>query len=219
MDAKVSPDRKKHHVVIVPGLGDTPASIRALVAHLEGLGLPVHVFTYPAKEWTIDRTALVLASFVEREVLQSDPACSVSFVGMGTGTLVQRYYLTHYEVLPARRCVLVADMFHPSDRYRGKRPGWLAKRRFGVALTQLAEGPEGFPVHCGVPPIPFGVLVTGAPEAPEATNTQSIYAPAALLQAARAVTHTRPGYRRALQTPHVLDLISTFLLHGWFTER
>jgi len=214
----VSPDRKRHHVVVIPGLGDAQASIRALAAHVEQLGMPVHVFTYPMKEWTIDRAALVLASYVEREVLQGDSICSVSFVGTGTGSLVQRYYLTHYEILPARRCVIVADLFHASDRHRGRRLGWLAKRRYGVALSQLAEGPEGFPIHCGVPPIPFGVIVTGARQAPDMHETRSIYAPAALLQAARAVTHMRAACRIALRTPQVRELISTFLLHGWFTE-
>lgn len=213
----MSPDRKKHHIVVIPGLGDTLAVLRPLFTHLENLSLPTHHFTYPAKEWTIDRAALVLASFVEREIFQTDPASSVSFVGIGTGSLVERYYLTHYEVLPARRCLIVTDLYHPSDRYRGKRPTWLAKYRFGVPLSQLTEGPDGFPGHCGVPPIPFGVLLTGTLVVPSPQENRSIYAPPALLQAARAVTHVELPYRRALKTPHTLELISTFLLHGWFT--
>jgi len=218
------PDKHNHHVVIVPGLGDGGGRGGLLAKRLEREGMSTHIFRYPVREWKIDRAALMLATFVDTEVLQGDSARSVSFVGSGTGSLVERYYLSHYEVLPARRCVIVANPFHASDKYRRKEIGWLGRWRFGMVLPQLAEGPRGFPTHCGVPPIPFGVVITGTrlpPNGDRRDNAfirESIYTPRYVLREARDVVYVNVSCPRAVGNEHVKEFISTFLQHGWFTQ-
>jgi hypothetical protein len=221
----MSPDRHNHHIVIIPDLGDPRHGAGALSHYLSGLRLPTHVFAYAWREWTIDRAALMLATFVDCEVIEGDDVRSVSLVGLGVGSLILRYFLSHYELLPARRCVIVADPFHPSDTYRSKRSGWLARWRYGAMLPQLVEGPGGFPSNCGVPPIPFGVMVTGV-ALPEGTDrydnefvSDSIYTPRHLLAKARDVQYEPTRCTRAPRKAHVCDLVGTFLLHGWFVEN
>jgi len=218
----MSPDRHNHHIVIIPTLGDTGKACAPLAKRLEAEGLTVNLFAYPTREWTIDHAALSLASHVDREVVAGAAARSVSFVGIGTGSLIARYYLSHYELLPARRCVVVADASHPSDRYRSKRPGWLARRRYGVMLSQLAEGPAGFASSCGVPPVPYGVIVCNA-AMPAGTDTHdhevsrdSLYAPPYLLKDALASHYCPEKCEKAVRKPQTLDYIIQFLRFGYF---
>ena len=221
----MSPDRHNHHIVVIPDSGNRGHGATGLSRYLAGLRLESHVFQYAWREWTIDRAAVMLATFVDVNVVEHDSVRSVSLVGLGVGSLVLRYFLTHYELLPARRCIIVADPYHGSDAYRSRRAGWLARWRYGAALPQLMEGPGGFPANCGVPPIPFGVLVTGTvlPEGvgrvQDATVAESIYTAPQLLAQARDVHCERSSCARAVHKAHVRDLISTFLLHGWFVEN
>jgi hypothetical protein len=221
----MSPDRHNHHIVVIPDIRDTGSGVGALARYLTGLHLQPHVFTYARREWTIDRAALMLATFVDCDVIEGDSVRSVSLVGLGVGSLILRYFLTHYELLPARRCIIVADPMHRSDVYRIRRVGWLARRRYGAVLPQLAEGPAGFPANCGLPPIPFGALVTGVTLAEGIDRfdnphvADSIYTSPALLGKARDVLYEPTRCIRAPRTSRVCDLIGTFLLHGWFVEN
>ena len=220
----MSPDRQNHHVVIVPGVRVLEKHCVPLTNHLAQVGMPVHMFGYPRLEWSVDRAALMLASFVDSEVLQSRGDRSVSVVGIETGTLIARLYLSHYQLLAARRCVLVADARHPADAWRQKRAGWFARRRFGVVLAQLTEGPEGFAAQCGVPPVPYGVLVTDA-TLPAGTDPRdnelvrsSLCASPSVLKDALGVVYVADACATALRVPRVHECISEFLLHGWFAN-
>lgn len=220
----MSPDRKNHHIVIVPGLNEPAARFDGVCAELAGAGLTPHVFLYPSKEWPIDRAALMLASHVEKEVLHGEQGRSLSVVGFGTGSLVARCYLSHYEVLPARRCVVIADPRHATDRYRGRKPGWLGHWRYGPAIAQLAAGPDGMLGRCGNPPVPYGVIVTGT--TPDATADKcdneavrdSLYTPPTLLKGARAVIYDATSAQRAAAERAIQTYIAAFLQHGWFVE-
>jgi hypothetical protein len=211
--------------VLVPGVDDTPARLAPLKTCIEQEGMRAHVFEYPAREWTIDRASLTLATFVERDVLGGAATHSVSFVGFGTGSLVERFYLTHYEILPARRCIIVADPQHPSDKYRTHKAGWLGRRRYGALLQQLAEGPLGFASRCGQPPIPYGVIVTATVLAPAMDKrdnqvvANSLYTPPALLTGARDVAYVATKCDRYARDAAAMTLITTFLQHGWFTQQ
>jgi len=152
-------DKHNHHVVIVPGFSDSSNRNKVIANSLEEVGLIPHIYKYPAKEWTIDRAAMMLGVFVDTEIVKDEKNIAVSFLSYELGSLVTRYYVSHYELLPARRCVILSDPFHKSDKYRDKKIGWLGRKRYGVPLTQIAEGPRGFPTHCGIPPVPFGVIV------------------------------------------------------------
>lgn len=217
-------ERKNHHVVITPGVSTPASQFEPLVQALKREGMVGQVFIYPAREWTVDRAALTLATFVERDVIAGDTTRSISFVGVGTGSLITRFYLTHYEILPARRCVLVADPQHPSDKYRSRKAGWLARRRYGALLQQLADGPDAFSERCGQPPIPYGVIVTGltlAPDMNKLDNTvivNSMYTPPALLRAARDVIYCPVKAERIARERVTQVLVSSFLQHGGFTR-
>ncbi len=217
-------DKQIHHIVIIPGIL-TGKKTGLLAKKLVSEGFHVHLFHYPVKEWTIDRAALMLAAFVDMEVLKDDPANSVSFIGCGTGSLVERYYLSHYEVLPARRCIIIADPIHPSDKYRKKKPGWLGIRKFGIPLAQLVQGKGGFPKNCGNPPIPFGVIVTGSKkhEIKDKTNNSfinnSIYTHSGLLKVARDIVYVPKKCNRAIAGSLVVKYIVDFLNHSWFENN
>jgi len=221
----VSTDRRNHHIVLVPGIDDVLARMALIKAGIEQHGMRAHVFEYPVRDWTIDRASLTLAAFVERDVLGGEKTHSVSFVGFGTGSLVERFYLTHYEILPARRCVIVADPQHPSDKYRTHKPGWLGRRRYGALLQQLAEGPAGFATRCGLPPIPYGVIVTSTALAPAMDKfdnqvvAASLYTPPAVLRGARDVAYVAVKCDHLTRDTAAMALITTFLQHGWFTQK
>ncbi|GEM_PF-1262127 len=217
-------DKQTHHVVIIPGILTEKKAGSLAKKLVVAEGFHVHLFHYPVKEWTIDRAALMLAAFVDMEVLKDDPANSVSFIGCGTGSLVERYYLSHYEVLPARRCIIIADPFHPSDKYRGKKIGWLGMKKFGIPLAQLVQGPAGFPKNCGNPPIPFGVIVSGTKltDIKDKSNKKfinnSIYTNSELLNVARDVISVPKKCNSAIASNSVIKHIVDFLNHGWFEK-
>ena len=212
-------DKQNHHIVIIPGIL-TGKKAGVLAKKLVAENFRVHLFHYPVKEWNIDRAALMLAAFVDMEVLKDDPINSVSFIGCGTGSLVERYYLSHYEVLPARRCIIIADPIHSSDKYRKKKIGWLGNKKFGTPLAQLAQGPGGFPKNCGNPPIPFGVIVTGV-KIPENKSLiqNSIYTHTELLKVARDSVYVQKKCNSAIVSNLVVKYIVDFLNHGWFEQN
>jgi len=218
----MSIDKHNHHVVIVPGFSDSGKQVRIISRSLEENGLIPHVFKFPVKEWTIDRAAMMLGVFVDTEIVKEKENIAVSFLSYELGSLVTRYYVSHYKLLPARRCIIIADPFHPSDKYRNKKIGWLGNYRYGTPLPQLAEGPRGFPTHCGIPPIPFGVIVTGTkpPKKGGIINNKeiydSIYVPRYMLKEAREIIYTPPTCKKALTIRPVLNLATSFLQHGWF---
>ena len=221
----MSTDKHNHHVVIVSGFSDSGNRNKIIANSLEDTGLIPHIYKYPAKEWTIDRAAMMLGVFIDTEIVKNETNIAVSFLSYELGSLVTRYYVSHYKLLPARRCIIIADPFHPSDKYRNKKIGWLGRHRYGMPLTQLAEGPRGFPTYCGIPPIPFGVIVTGTKEPKKGGkyNNQeihdSLYVPRYMLKEAREVIYTPRTCKKALAIKPVLNLATTFLQHGWFKEN
>jgi len=218
-------DKHNHHVVIVSGFSDSGNRNKIIAEFLEEAGLIPHVYKYPAKEWTIDRAAMMLGVFVDTEIVKNQENIAVSFLSYELGSLVTRYYVSHYKLLPARRCIIIADPFHPTDKYRKKNIGWFGRYRYGLPLTQLSEGPRGFPTHCGIPPIPFGVIVTGTkvPKKGGIYNNQaihdSIYVPRYMVKEAREVIYTPLVCMKALKIKPILNLITSFLQHGWFKEN
>ncbi len=218
----MSLDKHNHHVIIVSGFCDSGKRNKIIANSLEEAGLVPHVFKYSVKEWTIDRAAMMLGVFVDTEIVKDETNIAVSFLSYEFGSLVTRYYVSHYKLLPARRCLIISDPFHKSDKYRNKKIGWLGHYRYGVPLTQLAEGPHGFPTFCGIPPIPFGVIVTGtkAPRKGGIYNNQeihdSLYVPRYMLKEAREVIYTPLTCKKALTIKPVLNLATSFLQHGWF---
>ena len=200
------------------------ARLAGIVAELQQAALTSHVFEYPAKEWAIDRAALMLASYVEKEVLHAEAGRSVSIVGVGTGILVARCYLSHYEILPARRCVLVASPRHPMDKYRKVSPGWLGRWRFGAIASQMQKLADDVTGMCGKPPVPYGVIVTGTSldAGMDKCDSQkvagSLYTPPALLKGARAVIYDATPMPRAVDAKRVQEYVSAFLQHGWFVQ-
>lgn len=221
----MSPERHNHHIVIIPGLNDTGKRCTSLAQRVESDDMNPHVFRYPSREWTIDRAALMLATYVDTKVMESDPSRSVSFVGFGTGSLIMRYFITHYELLPARRCIIIADPFHATDKYRKKTISWWGHYRYGTIINQLSEGPRGFPSNCGNPPIPFGVIITNSSlgQKMEPLNNKivrdSIYTQPALLRAAHDVVYCDVSCASRKAAPAVNEFVSTFLQHGWFKEN
>lgn len=219
----------EHHVVIIPGFSVTPKKLRPLSQWCVKAGIVPHIFDFPVKEITVHHAALDLATFVDLNVLQTNEkeprSCSVSFIACEYGTLVTRYFLSHYELPPARRCVLITDPWHPTDAYRNKKIGVIGKRRFGVPLTQIAEGPHGFASNCDCPPVPFGVLVTNT-DAEKVKNPEknkiilgSVFASPFLLRHAQDIQYVNKPCMRAVKNPEIHDYIGAFLTHGWFKEN
>ena len=216
-------DRHNHHVIIVPGFKDF--GNKKLINSIERFGMIPHVFEYPVKEWKIDRAAMMLGVFVDTKIVQDRNNIAVSFLGYELGSLVMRYYISHYKLLPARRCLIIADPFHPSDKYRYKKIGWFAKYKYGVPITQIAEGPHGFPTHCGIPPLPFGVVVTGTqlPKKGGKINNKeihnSIYVPRYMVKEAREVIYTPLPCKTAMKTKPAINTAVSFLEHGYFKDK
>ena len=218
-------NKHNHHVVIVSGFCDSGRRNKIISNSLEEIGLIPHIFKYPAKEWSIDRAALMLGVFVDTEIVKNETNIAISFLSYELGSLVTRYYVSHYKLLPARRCVIIADPFHSSDKYRNKKIGWLGRRRYGVPLMQIAEGPRGFPTYCGIPPIPFGVIVSGTktPQKGGIYNNQaihdSLYVPRYMLKEAQEVIYTPLSCKKALTIKPVLNMATKFIQQGWFKEN
>jgi triacylglycerol lipase len=156
MDSELPP----HHdtVILVHGLFNWPIIMKRIEWALEREGYQVINWGYPSRDDTIEEHAAKL----DRLVRSIHSNRTIHFVGFSLGGLVVRYYLTHYELPPAGRFVMIAPPNHGSERADQLYPYRWFRWLYGTHSTeQLCASNRQFYEEMGRPPIEFGIIAGG----------------------------------------------------------
>jgi triacylglycerol lipase len=152
------PPTRHDTVILVHGLFNRPIFMKRIEWALEREGYHVVNWGYPSRDCTIEEHAAKL----DRLVRSINGKPTIHFVGFSLGSLVIRYYLTHYGLPQAGRFVMIAPPNHGSERadqlyhYRWFR--WL----YGTRSTdQLRASNRKFYEELGRPSIEFGIIAGG----------------------------------------------------------
>jgi len=145
-------------VILLHGILDKPLIMARLENKLNDNGYTVVNWGYASTSQTIEEIARQLDNVVKRE--KKD--VTIHFVGFSLGSIVARYYLTHYPLANAGRFVMIAPPNHGSpmaDTVYGYT--WLRWLFGSKAIRQLRVVNKEFFDSMGIPPCEFGIIAGG----------------------------------------------------------
>jgi triacylglycerol lipase len=145
-------------VILVHGLFNRPIVMKRIDWALEREGYHVVNWGYPSREYAIEEHAAKLDRLVRS--INSDR--TIHFVGFSLGSLVIRYFLTHYDLPHPGRFVMIAPPNHGSERADQLYPYRWFRWLYGTRSTeQLCASNRRFYEELGRPPIEFGIIAGG----------------------------------------------------------
>ncbi|OGS19609.1 MAG: hypothetical protein A2219_07415 [Elusimicrobia bacterium RIFOXYA2_FULL_50_26] len=148
----------KEVVILLHGILDKPFIMARLENKLNNNGYAVVNWGYASTSQTIEEIARQLDNIVKRE--KKD--VTIHFVGFSLGSIVARYYLTHYEPDNVGRFVMIAPPNHGSpmaDQVYGYT--WLRWLFGSKAIRQLRVANKDFFDSMGIPACEFGIIAGG----------------------------------------------------------
>ena len=140
-------------VIVVHGLGRTPASMSILVSRLKNAGFRVVSFGYPS-------TSESMEALVERLQAEVESCCgnepeAVHFVTHSMGGVLVRSYLSQQPGPHQGRVVMLSPPSQGSEIIDAFSDSPLLHSLLGPAGSQLGTDPEGIPNQLG--PVRFGL--------------------------------------------------------------
>ncbi len=144
-------------VVLIHGLFRGPESMEEIAAALKKRGYSVINFAYSSRSESLDRVAHRLYSLIENNAGKNIK--SLSFVTHSLGSLVGRYYLSHYGVDRLKRMVMIAPPNRGSvwGRILGKNLPFM-KSIIGKSGNIISNG---MGENDMIPPCEFGIIAGG----------------------------------------------------------
>lgn len=159
LESRQTPQTHPETVVLLHGLGRTPASMKTLQERLERAGYDVRNRGYPSMRERIEDHGKQLRQFLSE--LDADPAVErIHIVGHSLGGIVARYALTMEVPAKMGRVVMLAPPNKGSASARKWAPilGKLIK-----PLEQLSDDPKSTVNRFGTPSgVEFGVIAAAS---------------------------------------------------------
>ena len=153
---------KTDTVILLHGIMNRPFHMTRIKWALENEGFRVINWGYPSTKKTVEEHASDLHKIVQ----SLDHDQRIHFVGFSLGSIVIRYYLTHYEVDNAGRFVMIAPPNQGSEIADLLYPyGWFGFLYGTKSMTQLRASNQVFFEAMGTPPVPFGIIAGGRGDA------------------------------------------------------
>ena len=145
-------------VVVVHGLGRSPASMKLLVSRIEDAGYSVINFGYPSREEPIEELAALLGAEVEESF--GEESGSVHFVTHSMGGVLVRSYLAQQPKPHSGRVVMLSPPNQGSEIIDAFADSELLRALLGPAGMELGTEPGGVAGELG--PVRFSLgVITG----------------------------------------------------------
>ena len=143
-------------VVVVHGLGRSPASMRLLVSRIEDAGYSVINFGYPSREEPIEELAALLGAEVEESF--GEESGSVHFVTHSMGGVLVRSYLAQQPKPHSGRVVMLSPPNQGSEIIDAFADSELLRALLGPAGMELGTGSGGVASELGPVRYSLGVI-------------------------------------------------------------
>ena len=153
-----APPEGAETVMVIHGLGRTPASMAILGGRLESEGFRVVHFGYPSTSEPID----VLVGLLDAEVRRccAEEAAPLHFVTHSMGGVLVRAYLAQQPGPHGGRVVMLSPPSQGSEIVDAFAESQLLQSLLGPAAARLGTDPAG--IASQLPPIRFGLgIITG----------------------------------------------------------
>ena len=142
-------------VILLHGILNTPFFMQKIAWTLKKAGYAVCNWGYSSRNKTIEEFARDLHAIV-RPLSNKG---TVHFVGFSLGTIIIRYYLSHYHVKNLGRFVMLAPPNHGSEKAETLYQYWWFRLLYGSkSIKQLFASNKQFFRQCGIPSCTFGII-------------------------------------------------------------
>ena len=143
-------------VVLLHGLGRTPASMASLARNLEARGYAVVNLGYPSTSQSVESSAAVVGRAVGQ--CRAQQASPVNFVTHSMGAIVLRQYFQDHRIADAGRVVMMAPPNHGSEVVDRHGRQWWFRLATGPAGQELATSAAGLANRLKPIGLPVGVI-------------------------------------------------------------
>ena len=145
-------------VVVVHGLGRSPASMKLLVSRIEDAGYSVMNFGYPSTEEPIEALSALLSAELQESF--GGDTCDVHFVTHSMGGVLVRSYLAQQPKPHTGRVVMLSPPNQGSEIIDAFADSELLRSLLGPAGMKLGTEPDGIASELG--PVRFSLgVITG----------------------------------------------------------
>jgi len=143
-------------VILLHGLGRSPASMAPLARRFEAKGYTVINLGYPSTRQSIEASAAVVGQAVDRCRMRR--ASPLNFVTHSMGAIVLRQYFHDHRIADAGRVVMLSPPNHGSEVVDRHGRQWWFRTATGPAGQELTTDPSSLPNRLGPIPLAVGVI-------------------------------------------------------------
>ncbi len=219
---KPAEPQKNEIVIILHGILNRPMIMQDIQRALEREGYEVKNWGYKSRKKLVQEYAADLDAFVKALPLDTKK----HFVGFSLGSIITRYYLSHYPLQNCGRFVMIAPPNHGSEvaeaLYDFKWFQWIYGTK---AIQQLKSDNSDFFEKCGVPPCEFGIIVGGKGDGEgyssilPGDDDGSVSFESTQLTGAQDVVQVKSRHTILLFRKKTIEHILSFLSQGRFKKK
>jgi hypothetical protein len=207
-------------VVLVHGLGRSPASMAPIGRSLSLKGYVVVNEGYPSRRQTIEASAAVIGRDVA--LCRTKGAAPIDFVTHSQGAIVLRQYFVDHTVAEAGRVVMLAPPNHGSEIADHLRGRWWYDVATGPAGQELGTDGSSLPNRLGATPLSVGVIAGTRSHEPwfaryfHGPNDGKVSVESARLDGMTDFITVDASHTFMMNSPTVRDQVAAFLADGRF---
>lgn len=209
-------------VIVVHGLGRSPASMAILSSRLEDAGFRVIRFGYPSREEPIEDLVERLAAEVRSSCCGEEE--DVHFVTHSMGGVLVRSYLSQGIEAHRGRVVMLSPPGQGSEIVDAFAESGLLRKLLGPAAFQLGTGSEGIASELGPVRFELGIITGDRSLSPLGSwlipgpDDGKVGVGRAEVEGARAFQVIHATHTFIMNRRDVADDVVHFLQHGQFLE-
>ncbi len=215
-----SPARGAPCLVLVHGLGRSPASMAPIGRSLSPKGYVVVNEGYPSRRQTIEASAAVIGRDVE--LCRSNGAAPIDFVTHSQGAIVLRQYFRDHVVADAGRMVMLAPPNHGSEIADHLHGRWWYVLATGPAGQELGTDERSLPNRLGAMQQSVGVLAGTRSHEPwfgryfRGPNDGKVSVESTKLAGMSDFITVDVSHTFMMNSPEVQDQVAAYLANGRF---
>lgn len=218
-----TPVRGAPCVVLVHGLGRSPASMVPIGRSLSSKGYVVVNEGYPSRRQTIEASAAVIGRDVE--LCRINGSAPVNFVTHSLGAIVLRQYLADHMVTNAGRVVMLAPPNHGSEIADHLHGWWWYVHAAGPAGQEMRTDGDSLPSRLGALPLSVGVIAGTRSHEPwfaryfHGPNDGKVSVESTKLESMSDFITVDASHTFMMNSSKVQDQVAAFLANGQFRRK